>query len=197
MSLEVIFNIPHTQIKKEQKDVLRYLCDLVQAKNVLEVGCWLGESTSILAEEVKKRGGTVTCVDWWNGNPGTNLEAVAGEDIYLQFITNMTVLGLSDNIRVIRGKSEEEIPKLADKSFDLVFIDADHRYSSVKSDILACYPKVRSRGILCGHDCEGTIYDENYIEVDCHESVHHGVCKAVYETLGRPNIDREVWWTRL
>ena len=39
-----------------------------------------------------------------------------------------------------------------DKSLDFVFIDAGHDYTSVKKDIDAWLPKVKSGGILAGHD---------------------------------------------
>ncbi len=36
--------------------------------------------------------------------------------------------------------------------FDFVYIDADHSYESVKSDIIAWFPKVKKGGFLAGHD---------------------------------------------
>lgn len=41
---------------------------------------------------------------------------------------------------------------VADKSIDLVFIDADHGYKGVKSDIVFWLPKIRDEGVICGHD---------------------------------------------
>ncbi len=46
-----------------------------------------------------------------------------------------------------------EAAKLVDeRSFCLVFIDADHTYQAVKDDIAAWMPKVKVGGVLCGHD---------------------------------------------
>lgn len=39
-----------------------------------------------------------------------------------------------------------------DQSLDIVFIDADHSYSSVKKDIQNWLPKIKPGGIISGHD---------------------------------------------
>jgi predicted alpha/beta hydrolase family esterase len=53
---------------------------------------------------------------------------------------------------------------------DFVFIDADHKYESVKADIAAWLPKVRPGGHIAGHD---------------YHSDWPGVQKAVDEVLGK------------
>jgi hypothetical protein len=39
-----------------------------------------------------------------------------------------------------------------DASVDVIYIDADHSYESVKSDLNIWYPKIRDGGFICGHD---------------------------------------------
>jgi hypothetical protein len=54
--------------------------------------------------------------------------------------------------KVLRGDSSE-IAKTVDNEFlDLVFIDASHAYSDVRKDLESWYPKVRTGGIIAGHD---------------------------------------------
>ena len=57
----------------------------------------------------------------------------------------------------IRKPSLQAAQDFADRSIDIVFIDAAHEYDPVKEDILAWLPKVKLGGILSGHDylCDG------------------------------------------
>lgn len=48
--------------------------------------------------------------------------------------------------------SEAAAVYIADNSLDLVFIDANHDYSSVKLDILSWLPKMKVGSVMCGHD---------------------------------------------
>lgn len=67
--------------------------------------------------------------------------------------------------------------------FDLVFIDADHSYNGVKSDIKHWLPLVREGGWLMGHD-----YSPKF----------PGVQRAVNEAFSRPQFfDDTVWGVKL
>lgn len=48
--------------------------------------------------------------------------------------------------------SSTEAAKLMDNDLFFVYINADHSYESVKADIEAWWPKVKEKGVLCGHD---------------------------------------------
>jgi hypothetical protein len=48
--------------------------------------------------------------------------------------------------------SEKASALYANGYFDFVYLDADHTYKGAAKDIELWYPKVRSGGILSGHD---------------------------------------------
>lgn len=39
-----------------------------------------------------------------------------------------------------------------EESLDFIYIDADHRYASVRADLFAWYPKLKIGGVFCGDD---------------------------------------------
>ena len=53
---------------------------------------------------------------------------------------------------IIRKFSVEAAEDIEDGSLDFVYIDANHAYEHVVADIAAWLPKVRSGGIISGHD---------------------------------------------
>ena len=67
----------------------------------------------------------------------------------------------------IRLPSVKASPCFEDGELDFVFIDGEHSYEAAKADIEAWWHKVRSGGLLMGHD-----YDRQRFP---------GVCRAVDE----------------
>ena len=61
----------------------------------------------------------------------------------------------SDRRLLVRSQSLAAAAAFPDNSLDFVFIDADHTYEAVRSDIAAWAPKVRPGGIIAGHDYGG------------------------------------------
>jgi hypothetical protein len=74
----------------------------------------------------------------------------------------------------LRLTSVEASKRFKDNSIDLIFIDADHAYESIREDIQSWLPKVKKGGIICGHDYSGQ---------------EKGVIKAVDELLGKDKIE--------
>jgi len=63
-----------------------------------------------------------------------------------------TLMRHGGRANLLRKSSVEGAAMHSDAYFDLIYIDGDHRYDSVKSDLNAWYGKVKKGGILCGDD---------------------------------------------
>ncbi len=193
--MSVIFDIPRRQIVDVQLDVLSKWCNKYRPRYIVEVGSWLGKSTSVFGKYAKDNGATVIAVDWWQDNPDVGLFVNRyGLDVRRQFLNNMFDLGLAKNVTSLEMQSSDAAKLINNGSVDMIFIDADHRYSRVSDDLRNWYPKLKNKGVICGHDFEAFEYDEDFIEVDVHEGRHHGVIKAVTEFFGDRVIQEERMW---
>jgi predicted O-methyltransferase YrrM len=103
---------------------------------IVEVGAWKGRSTCFLAVEA--------------ANSGKRILVVAEGRLFEVFLENTRpVAHLITPVRMTSIQASERYP---DGSLDAVFLDASHKYEDVRADILAWLPKVKSGGILAGHD---------------------------------------------
>lgn len=124
----------------------------------VEVGAFLGKSTSFMAVEINNSGKEILfdVVDTWEGSVEHQLgekhqQSVVQEGtLFDNFKRNMKPV--AHLINPVRCASVEAAKRYEDRSLDFVFLDADHRYESVKADILAWRPKVKPGGYIGGHD---------------------------------------------
>ncbi len=74
------------------------------------------------------------------------------------------------------GRSNLNLAKYPDNSFDLIYIyiDADHSYESVKEDANLAKAKLADNGIIVFND---------YIQFDYLAGVRYGVVRAVNELI--------------
>lgn len=56
------------------------------------------------------------------------------------------------NATLIRKFSVDGAKDIEDGSLDFIYVDANHQFSAVADDLFAWTPKVRSGGIISGHD---------------------------------------------
>ena len=94
---------------------------------------------------------------------------------------------ISENIVVThRGYSEKVLPNFENDYFDWVYIDGDHHYEFVKSDLKLCYEKVKHDHFITGDDYrtydKSTLEPSNYNDPD--DDVHEeGVKRALEESI--------------
>ena len=58
----------------------------------------------------------------------------------------------SKTIILHKGYSYDFATSFEDNYFDFIYIDSCHLYESVKADLEMYLPKLKSNGLLCGHD---------------------------------------------
>ncbi len=153
---------------------------------IVEVGCWLGRSTTYVARLCEARNAELICVDSWAGSSdrfdAAYRELLAARDIEAEFRAHLAALGVIPDCR--RQASLEAAASVGAGTVDLVFLDASHDHDAVAADLAAWRPCLRAGGSLAGHD-----YSER----------HPGVIAAVdrfSHQLGCP-VERgpgSVWW---
>lgn len=57
-----------------------------------------------------------------------------------------------NNIKIIREFSHKASDFFPDNFFDFIYIDADHSKNGCYQDLVKWYPKVKSGGVISGHD---------------------------------------------
>lgn len=165
------------------RDQISNLIQSFDCPKICEVGVRLGEYfDKLLCKNVKEAYG----VDIWRSTDSLG----QNDNLYNQNVLDdqyKTVFNkyLNDNrVRLIREFSVNAATFFPDEYFDFVYIDADHTYDAVKSDLQAWYTKVKIGGVLAGHDY---IPEETSIRMG--HSVPFGTVKAVNEFLISKDID--------
>jgi hypothetical protein len=137
---------------------------------VCEVGAWAGRSAIIMA----KAGARVTCVDTWEGSQNDDgckaYDGSCGTPLEV-FKRNTRSYPITPHV----GRSPGVAQEFADGQFDIVYIDAEHDYESVKADISAW--RTKAKHVIAGHDYH------------CFPDV----AKAVKDSGIVPQVEGNVW----
>lgn len=180
-------------MKKHSRVLIDVLRDLSPLRGV-EVGVWEGENSAELLQSfpdlylwmIDRWKELADEEKWIHPRMGRKTEddfrrAKRRAAKNVEFALYRTRLMHTDSV-----SASKEFP---DHCLDFVFLDASHDYENVKQDILAWTPKIRSGGILCGHDYNG-VGDR---------AGNFGVKRAVDEAFG-DRVQKEdalIWWVNV
>ena len=137
---------------------LRWLAKQARVcRRIVEIGSWKGRSTRALADHTH---GVVFAVDTWAGSDEeAHHRELAGHDPWWlseEFRQNLCDHLASQRVIMVRQPSLVAARSImSGLRFDMVFIDAEHTYESVRADIAAWRGLVAPGGLLCGHDYGG------------------------------------------
>lgn len=114
-----------------------------------EVGTYRGEFT----EKLCKAGLKVYAIDPWMGYEGAGRSEKRQDKQDFNYEEAKKVLApYSDNCILVRETSREALKNFKDGSLDFVYLDGDHRFQYIAEDLVEWSKKVRSGGVVSGHD---------------------------------------------
>lgn len=172
---------------------------------VVELGSYTGKSSITMLPYIRQMNGKLYCVDWFKGNVGVEAEITTSYQQYNIldiFRRNIREAGFDGYVTVLVGTIDSAASIVKDGVADFIFIDADHRYSSVKNDILSWYPKLKKGGLICGHDFEKHLNECDYERVlekseeDFVDGCHYGVIRAVCEVFPDVSWEGRIWYVQ-
>jgi predicted O-methyltransferase YrrM len=131
--------------------------------NVLEIGTFHGLSLSYIVETCILNNTNIYCLDIKKQS---------------ELMENLKKWRNPDNVHLKFADSRQAHVDYEDQFFDLIFIDGDHSYETVKSDIANFWPKLKNNGVMCGHD---------------YNSVWPGVMRAVDEAFKERKVVGRIW----
>ena len=121
----------------------------------VEVGVFKGQFSKHLLENWP---GTLWLVDPWRAFDDTEgyIDASNHKHHQTAYTETMNRLeGYENRAFMLRGLSSDMASRFQDGELDFVYIDGNHAYDWVKEDIALWWPKLRSGGLLMGHDYLG------------------------------------------
>jgi len=174
--------------KAERKFLNKAVKKVRKGGFVVEVGSFYGDSsTRALATGIESSGSKASlyCVDPFDEkfyqtvsfeNVRESIRKRCGSGKVIdEFRKNMAPYPYT----LIQKKSVDAAEDFLDGSIDFIFIDGNHSYEDVLADISAWYPKVKTGGVMCGHD---------------YGKPEFGVTEAVHEFfLKANNPARSIW----
>jgi predicted O-methyltransferase YrrM len=150
--------------------------------HMVEVGCFLGQSTALTASIILHSGKNIAfdAIDLFNitdysDAPHEQEIKKYGGDFLEIFTTNLEKSKVRQAVNIIQASSIEASKKYKDNSLHFVMLDASHKTEDVIEDIKAWWPKLKNTGVLAGDD-----YDWN------------SVAKAVNTCFTKDEFD--VWY---
>jgi len=137
-----------------------------------EIGVDTGRFSKVILDNIK--GVKLYLVDSWaQGNYKRT-----GDDRCEQ--TLFRLKAFKEQITIIKNISTEAVKQVKDESLDFVYIDGDHTFDYVVTDIIEWAKKVKKGGIISGHDYYH-FRDAGVIEaVDAYAKMHR--VKSVFIT---------------
>ena len=126
---------------------------LTNRKDILEIGCFEGRSTTWMLENFLETDGKIVCVDPFEGSPEhSNIDL---SDLEKRWSTNVESVRKKTQIcKLYKMKSYDALAHLiTEKSnFDFIYVDGSHTAIDVLTDACMCAGLLRVGGVILFDD---------------------------------------------
>lgn len=152
----------YTEIEGWCEDEVQTIVELAVSQSTtnstfVEIGAFKGRSTALISDTISNSGKTINfyTIDSWGPDPMYLPDGVYNAvETKNTFYDNMG--SRTGSITVLHNDSISASAQFDDESIDFLFLDNDLSYDHVSNQIQAWLPKVKTGGILSGHDYNRT-----------------------------------------
>ena len=133
---------------------------LPKAGTGMEIGVWRGNYSARILTVARPK--SLHLVDpWQNAHTGIAAKALYGSEnitqseldqIYESVKAKFAAQIAREQVVIHRATSSEALSGFADGVFDYVYIDGNHTFESVSSDLTNAFRVVKTGGFICGDD---------------------------------------------
>ena len=148
----------------------------------VELGCYKGKSTCYMIDAIKRSGKRISfyVID--------NFSTLG--DVEKEFLENLGEERLS-KITFIRKDSISASINFNDNRVDFIFIDTDHSAKQLTNELLRWIPKMKSGGLISGHDFHHLDLKDAFDIVNIQQ---YNVYYGRHQTSENGNWRNTSWW---
>ena len=141
--------------------------------NYLEIGSFYGANAISVGETyAKDYNSKIFCIDPYEDYDEYDEYKNRQEEIYNTLNENIQNSGFSHKFNLIRGYSHNEVHKMNDQNFDIIYIDGNHNPEYVLEDAVLSFRKLKNGGIMIFDDYGWGGDDMTKKGVDCFISTY-------------------------
>ena len=146
--------------RKISKEIIRkkFLSKIPKGGIAVEIGVWQGDFSETILDLIEPK--SLTLIDpWAHIETDSHSTAFVGRtsDNKMEKIFNKVVARYKTEIdegsvNIIRDFSVPALGLFDDESISFSYVDGDHSYEGVKSDLVALFPKMKPGGVMAFDD---------------------------------------------
>ena len=156
---EEIIEAGGPKVKQDYPNHRKYFLERMIRENQYKIGAELGVQYGFTYCHLIETFDDLTMlgVDTWSAKHEMNLPiSDTGESLNKEMYCYLLEWSkdYGDRVNLIRDYTTEAVKTVPDGSLDFVFVDAGHSFDCAATDIKEWTPKVRSGGMVAGHDVD-------------------------------------------